>query len=94
MRLEKSGYLHLLDSVIISEEAGVWKPDPEIIRLGMRNLGCTDPHQAVMMGDSLTSDIAAARAAGIDSIRLGAYDESATFCVKTLKEAEALLIRN
>ena len=48
--------------------------------LALAALGCTDKREAVFLGDSLTADIACARAAGIDSIWLapeGKADASA-----------------
>ena len=63
-----------LDAVIISEEAGVTKPDPRIFRLALDTLGC-DAAQTVMIGDAWDTDIAGALAAGIRPVwfnRVGA----------------------
>ena len=93
-RLSRSPILPLLDAIIISEEIGISKPDPRMIDAALTALGCEDKAQAVMLGDSLTADIPAAIAAGIDSIYLdhrGQDSSPATYTVPTLAEARALL---
>jgi HAD superfamily hydrolase (TIGR01509 family) len=57
----------LVDALVVSEEAGVSKPDPEIFRVALQRLNAA-PDQSVMIGDSWTSDVAGARAAGIPAV--------------------------
>jgi HAD superfamily hydrolase (TIGR01509 family) len=57
----------LLDVVVISEEAGVTKPDPRIFRLALDRLGRA-AEETVMIGDAWDTDIVGARAAGIRPI--------------------------
>lgn len=93
-RLDQTRLQKWLDAVVISEEVGLQKPDPAIIRYALRALGCENFHEAVMLGDSLAADIAAANAAGIDSIWLsrdGRVSDLATCCVTSLPAAQALL---
>ena len=52
---------------MVSEEAGVAKPDPRIFAIALERLGA-DPAEAVMIGDSWVNDIAGAAAAGVRSI--------------------------
>ena len=95
-RLATSPLTPMLSAVIISEEAGVAKPDPRLAFLAMEALGCTDPRQAVLLGDSLSSDVGCARAAGIDSIWLapeGQISPLATRVVHSLEEAEDILLK-
>lgn len=95
-RLATSPLTPMLSAVIISEEAGVAKPDPRLAFLSMEALGCTDPRQAVLMGDSLSSDVGCARAAGIDSIWLAPAGQSSplpTWTVHSLEEAEDILLK-
>ncbi|MDR0396130.1 MAG: YjjG family noncanonical pyrimidine nucleotidase [Oscillospiraceae bacterium] len=66
-RLNASELAGLPISIIVSEEAGAAKPDPLMIREAMRMAGVTDPSRVIMAGDSLTSDIGAAKAAGVAS---------------------------
>ncbi|CAN5505735.1 HAD family hydrolase [soil metagenome] len=56
-----------LDVLVVSEEAGVSKPDPAIFQVALDRLGCAAP-EAVMVGDSWPADILGARAAGIPAI--------------------------
>jgi putative hydrolase of the HAD superfamily len=57
----------LFEFILVSEEEGVWKPDPAIFRRALELCGI-DAGDAVFVGDSPEHDIAGARAAGIRSI--------------------------
>ena len=63
-KIAACGFGPLLDVVVISEEAGVTKPDPRIFRMALDELGCP-ASETVMIGDAWETDIAGARAAGI-----------------------------
>jgi YjjG family noncanonical pyrimidine nucleotidase len=52
-------------SVVISEEAGVAKPDPRIFAPALEAIGVA-ARDVLFVGDSVTSDMAAARNAGMD----------------------------
>lgn len=67
-RMAYSGLSRYVDALVISEDEGVSKPDPRIVLRALEKLGCTDKSQAVIVGDSLTSDLAAARNAQVDGI--------------------------
>jgi putative hydrolase of the HAD superfamily len=54
-------------AVVISGEAGVAKPDPSIFRRALDRLG-VPPAAAWHVGDSLASDVAGARAAGVTAV--------------------------
>ncbi len=92
-RLARCPFTPLLDAVLISGEVGISKPDPRLIDMALDALGCTDKREAILLGDSATADVAAACAAGIDSIHLTSGDISprATYGVRSLREALALL---
>lgn len=93
-RLGISPITQYLDGIIISEEVGVGKPDPRMLELALESVGCTDKSRAVFFGDSPTADIAAACAAGVDSIYLDRFGKPCgreTWRVTSLAEAEALL---
>ena len=65
-----------------------------MVELALGALGCADRAEAVFLGDSLTADIAAAKAAGIDSIWLRSGSEGSgdpTWTVGSLDEARELL---
>jgi len=93
-KIAACGFAPFLDAVVISEEAGVTKPDPRIFRLALERLG-RPANEAVMIGDAWETDIAGARAAGIRPIwfnRVGAAspDPSVTE-IRALKPAAAVL---
>ena len=56
-------------SVVISEEVGIAKPDPRIFEPALRELGVAAA-DVLFVGDSVTSDMAAARNAGMDFVWL------------------------
>lgn len=62
--LENVGLSPLLDSILTAAEAGVRKPAPAIFAHALR-LANVSPADALHVGDSLTEDVAGARAAGI-----------------------------
>lgn len=66
-KLALSGIEGLLDAAIVSGEVGVWKPDPAIFGHTCRAAGVR-ASEAAHVGDSLLSDIAGARAAGLVAI--------------------------
>jgi len=63
-KIAACGFGPLLDVAVISEEAGVTKPDPRIFRMALDQLGCP-AGETVMIGDAWATDIVGARAAGI-----------------------------
>lgn len=66
-RIERLGLGDYFHTVIISSEVGVTKPRREIFDLAFAGLGDPGAETALMIGDSLTSDIAGGRNAGIDT---------------------------
>lgn len=66
-RVRKSIIGKYFYDVVISEEAGVKKPDPEIFSLALKSFGNADKSQVLMVGDSLTSDIQGGMNFGIDT---------------------------
>jgi len=64
-RLESAGILPYFQNVFISEEMGADKPRPEFFHHCFAAIPDFDPAKALMVGDSLTSDIRGGRNAGI-----------------------------
>lgn len=64
-RIERVGLAEHLDAVVISSEVGVSKPSPAIFDHAFDQLGPLDPTATLMVGDSLTSDMAGGVAAGL-----------------------------
>ena len=87
-----SGLAPYFTHTLISEEVGINKPQPGIFEIALERNGIT-ADQAVMIGDSYSSDIAGAKAAGIDQIWLhkGPTDETATFIVPQLTDVLTIL---
>jgi putative hydrolase of the HAD superfamily len=66
-KLRLCGLDPFVHALVVSERAGISKPDPAIFAAALERLEC-GPEEAVMVGDSWTADIAGARAAGIRPI--------------------------
>lgn len=69
-RLQRSEIAPYIAEAIISGEIGSSKPDPKMIYIAMEKMNFTDKSRVILLGDSLTADIEAARRAGIASIHL------------------------
>jgi len=65
--LGQTGLAGLVDGAISSAEAGAAKPDPAIFARALALVGAS-AEEAVMAGDSVETDIAGARAAGIAAV--------------------------
>lgn len=77
-KVDRSGLKHHFDHVVLCDEHGS-KPDPEPFLVALDLLGC-EPRDVAMIGNSLASDIAGARNAGIFSVwvnRSGGYSPPA-----------------
>ncbi|MFL5803745.1 MAG: HAD family hydrolase [Roseiflexaceae bacterium] len=66
-KIERFGLVNYLDVLIVSEEAGVAKPDPAIFALALAQLG-VGPAEALFIGDSPEHDLRGAAAAGMACI--------------------------
>ncbi len=69
-RIRESGIIEHLDAIVLSCEVGMAKPNPEILRLAMRLLEASSPESTLFVGDSTSSDLPAAEAAGVDFVLL------------------------
>lgn len=96
-RLQRSEILPFIAGIVISEEVGASKPNPKMVYEALAQAAADDLSRVVLLGDSLTSDIAAANNAGVDSIlftngRDIPEGHKATYAVKTLEEALELIL--
>jgi len=66
-KIDAAGIGDRFHSVVISGSLGVGKPAPEPFLRVLEGLG-VDPHEAVMVGNSLRSDIAGAQNVGISTV--------------------------
>jgi putative hydrolase of the HAD superfamily len=93
-KIDACGFRPYLDAVVISEEAGVAKPDPRIFEIAVGLLG-RPREETVMMGDSWAADVAGARGAGLRAIwfnRFGAVSpDPSTPEIRSLAAAASVL---
>ena len=75
--LSEHGLTHFFDSVVISAEVGIKKPDPRIFDSALEQTGMT-PEEVVYVGDT-EDDTEAARAAGIVPILIQRKNEGNAF---------------
>lgn len=67
-RLERSGLLPYVRDVFVSEDAGAAKPDKRYFAYAFSRIPGFEKERALLIGDSLTSDMLGAQNAGIDSM--------------------------
>ncbi|MBO4666088.1 MAG: YjjG family noncanonical pyrimidine nucleotidase [Paludibacteraceae bacterium] len=87
-----SGLASCFAHTLISEEVGVNKPQPDIFRLALKLNGVT-PDEALMVGDSYSSDIAGAKAAEIDQVWIHQETtiETATYIIPHIADLKFLI---
>jgi len=73
LKLEALGLKDFFDAVIVSAELGIGKPHPQIFTVALERLH-VQPHQAIMVGNSLRRDILGARNAAIRSVLIKTTD--------------------
>lgn len=66
-RLARSPIADAFDVVVVSEEVGAAKPDARIFAIAFSQMGTPRREDVLIVGDSLTSDIAGGIAYGIDT---------------------------
>ena len=96
-KLQLLGIDRLVDFVLVSEEFGAAKPEPEIFREALRLAGVM-PEEAVFVGDSAEFDMAGAQAAGIPTVWVNRHQRpwmgpgpAPTRQIRTLAELPQLL---
>lgn len=93
LKVERGGLTPYVDALITSDEFGATKPDPRIILHAIERVTGAREH-AVMVGDSLVSDIEGARRAGVRAVwfnRFGAAcPDPALVQLATLEGADVL----
>jgi putative hydrolase of the HAD superfamily len=93
-KLNGSGLEPYFETLTVSEEVDVKKPNPEIFHYALRKAGAI-AEESIMIGDEMAVDIDGARAAGIDTVLFNPRGENIegerTFEVKGLKEIIRIL---
>lgn len=98
-RLKNSPLNNFFKNLVISDEVGVAKPDPEIFRILFDKAGFKNKSEALMIGDSLSSDIAGAAAFGIASCWYNPHGLSAEgdvrpdYEIKNLEQLKSIIYR-
>ncbi|MBQ4066661.1 MAG: YjjG family noncanonical pyrimidine nucleotidase [Clostridia bacterium] len=91
-RMAGTGLERYITHSFISQEMGCAKPSPVVFEMVFEYIGDSDRSAYLVIGDSLTSDIAGAAAAGIDSVWLSdGRSELPTYRVGALKELYKIL---
>ena len=92
-KLTLSGMKPYFETLTVSEEVGVKKPNPEIFQYALRKAHAT-AEESLMIGDEMAVDIDGARAAGIDTVLLNPkgekIDGERTFEVRNLLEIKQI----
>jgi len=81
-KLIRLGLQHLFEVVVISEDAGVEKPDEEIFKIAMQKAKCSATH-SIMVGDK-EDDVLPAKKLGMETI--GINMKKARVCVENFDE--------
>ncbi len=92
-RIEKCGITHLFDSITVSDEIGVAKPDKKYFEIALEKLDAgISKSKILVIGDSLKSDIAGAQDYGLKSCYIGENDlASADIIIRDVTDLEAIL---
>jgi len=96
-KIELSGLRDCFAHIVLSEEVGCQKPNPKIYQEALRRCGLA-ADEVMMIGDSWTSDIQGAQAAGIDQMCIvdpakpTDPDRTATYKVADLSDAARMLV--
>ena len=95
LKLDQAGLTDAFDTVAVSGEAGVGKPDPAVFTLVLEALGA-GPEGSVMVGDSWERDVEGALATGMTAVwiadgRPAPAEDPRVTVVDSVRELDALL---
>ena len=90
--IERAGLAELVDGVVSSAVVGFAKPAPEIFRVAL-DLAGVAPEEALHVGDSLTSDVEGARAAGVRGVLIARRGDApeGVEAIRSLEELPSLI---
>lgn len=89
-KLRLSGLDKIFDAVFISEDVGTEKPNKEYFDYVFKKLGITDKKEALIIGDSLTSDIKGGFLSGIDTCWFNPFKKPNTSGIPVTYEIDKL----
>ena len=74
-RIKKADIGQYFETVIISNDVGIAKPDPGIFTIALEGMNLSKKNDVLMIGDSLSSDILGGINAGIDTCWINRHEE-------------------
>ncbi|MCS7019552.1 MAG: YjjG family noncanonical pyrimidine nucleotidase [Cytophagales bacterium] len=93
-KIRSANIAHYFEALITSQNSGYKKPHPAIFDYALAQTGAA-PHNSVMIGDNLETDISGARALGLDAIFYNperiAHQSEATIEIYCLSELQQIL---
>ncbi len=92
-KVEAVGLAPYFAKIVVSGEVGIGKPDPAVFEHALGRLGVR-PAEAVIVGDSLSRDVAGGAAAGVPAIwlnRTGGQVPAATPVLAQVSDLDALV---
>ncbi|MFX0115473.1 MAG: HAD family hydrolase [Candidatus Hodarchaeota archaeon] len=91
--LQEQGILDYFESIILSSEVGVAKPDREIFKIALREMNLKNPSQVWHIGDSYVADVIGARNAGLIPVLFDptGLRKPDCLCIQTLSDVVALV---
>ncbi|HPW90076.1 MAG TPA: YjjG family noncanonical pyrimidine nucleotidase [Paludibacteraceae bacterium] len=92
-KLRNSGLIHYFDTIVLSEEVGVQKPDPRFFQYALEKSGAK-ASDVLLVGDNYEVDIVGAYQCGIDALhfnRNGSLMDKKSQTIINLKEIFAFL---
>lgn len=92
-KLRMLGIEHFFDPILISEETGYRKPQPEIFGIAAQYWQLPE-HQILVVGDDDAADIQGAIGVGMRALRVGPSDGGSAPSISNISELEDWLIGN
>lgn len=92
-KIYKAGLGTYFQHCFISGELGCAKPDPRIFKKALSAYGCS-PHQTMMIGDNMKTDIVPARRLGMQTVLLSrdrSIHSPADFTIESITQLESIL---
>ena len=90
-RLEGSGVAELMDGIFISDEIGYDKPDVRFFEYVQKSIPGFEKSKALVIGDSLFSDIRGGVDFGLDTCYLNVYNEKNTSEIQPTYEIQDIV---
>lgn len=73
VKMNSSGLIQYFDTVFVSEEVGVHKPDPKIFHYAMQYSGAKKMEDCMMIGDTYQTDVYGALNAGMTAVHFAPH---------------------